>query len=201
MENYKNKDWLIYQYSVNLKSCVDIGIEEKRDPKTIWSWVKKFGIDTRKRGAESSPGTYTKGHKKGVGRIHTETTKNKIREARIKDGHVPYLKNGVHWLKGIKSEDHPRYRGGLSPERQSCYSSLRWSDCIKAVWKRDNAICQRCGKHHNTLDNRGTFHIHHLTTFQNREKRFDLCNLMLLCKKCHSWVHSNDNSNKQLINN
>lgn len=200
MELYKNKDWLFDQYITKKKSCDEIALNQKRDAKTIWSWVVRFGIPTRKRGAESSGGTFRTGHKKGVGRIHTKETKNKIREARLKDGHVPYLnKNGVHWLKGIKGELHPNYKGGLTPERQSFYSSENWSEVVKKVWKRDNAICQLCKKHHNTEKNRGNFHIHHIVSFQVIELRSELSNLVLLCKECHRWVHSKKNINKLLI--
>lgn len=201
MENYKNKEWLHSQYVTLKRNCTDIAKDEKRDPKTIWSWVKKYGIKTRKRGADSSPGTFAKGHKFGVGRIHTKETKTKIREARLKDGHVPYLKNGVHWLKNLESKDHPNYKGGCSPERQSVYSSKEWVEAVKKVWKRDNAICQNCGKHHNTESNRGNFHIHHIITFQNKETRTDFNNLVLLCKGCHKWVHSKNNINLKFIKN
>lgn len=195
---YKEKDWLYDLYVIQKKSCVDIGIIEKKDPKTIWSWIKKYGIETRKRGADSSPGTFVKGHKKGVGRKHTEETKEKIRQARKKDGHVPYLKDGIHWLKH-KNAVSPNYKGGLTPERQSFYSSIEWVDLVKQVWSRDNATCQNCGKHHNEAANRGTFHIHHIISFQIRENRSELSNLILLCDKCHRWVHSTKNINKKYI--
>lgn len=202
MENYKNKEWLFNEYITNKKSCDEIAISEKRDPKTIWTWVKKFEIPTRKRGAESSGGTFVKGHKKGVGRVHTKETKEKIKQARLKDGHVPYLnKDGVHWLKGKTGKTHPCYKGGLTPERQSVYSSETWSEVVKQVWKRDNAYCQNCGKHHNTEKNRGNFHIHHIVSFQIKELRTELDNLVLLCKECHIWVHSKKNINKKFIKN
>lgn len=200
MENYKNKEWLYNEYIVKKRSCDEIAISEKRDSKTIWNWVKKFDIPTRKRGAESSSGTFKKGHKYGVNRIHTEETKEKIRQARLKDGHVPYLnKDGVHWLKGVKGKNHPSYKGGLTPDRQSFYSTIEWSDVVKKVWERDKAICQKCGKNHNTEKNRGNFHIHHIVSFQVKEKRAELNNLILLCKHCHRWVHSKKNINKILI--
>jgi len=200
MENYKNKEWLFNEYVTNKKSCSEIASSEKRDSKTIWTWVKKFGIPTRKRGAESSGGTFVKGHKKGVGRVHTKETKEKIRQARIKDGHVPYLnKDGVHWLKGVTGKQHPCWTGGLTPERQKVYSSLEWVQAVKKVWKRDNAICQNCGKNHNTEKNRGNFHIHHIISFQHKPTQTDYNNLILLCKKCHIWVHSKKNIENKFI--
>ena len=200
MEYWKNKEWLFDEYVTKERTSNDIAKEVKRDPKTVWSWLKKFDIKTRSRGGESSSGSFSKGHKQGVGRVHTNDTKEKIREARIKDGHVPYLnKDGVHWLKGVTGKKHPCYKGGLTPERQSVYSSQEWVDSVKLVWERDKAICQKCGKHHNTELNRGNFHIHHIISFQVKEKQTELDNLILLCKKCHLWVHSKQNVNKEFI--
>lgn len=196
----ESKEWLEQKYLQEKLSCVDIALIVKRDAKSVWSWLKKYNIPTRKRGADSSTGTFVKGHKKGVGRIHTKETKDKIRKARIRDGHVPYLnKDGVHWLKGVKGDLTPNYKGGLTPERQSFYSSETWSEAVKKVWKRDNAICQKCKKHHNTELNRGNFHIHHIVSFQVKGLRSELSNLILLCKDCHRWVHSKKNINKLFI--
>lgn len=199
MDNYKNKDWLIQEYVINKKTCNDIAKEEKRDAKTIWSWLKKYGIQTRPRGGESSSGSFKKGSKLWNGRKHKESTKQKIRDARLRDGHVPYLKNGIHWLKH-EGAISPNYKGGLTPERQSFYSSLEWVELVKKIWHRDMAICQICGKQHNNKENRGSFHIHHITSFQVKEKRNDLSNLILLCKHCHIWVHSKENINNKYIN-
>lgn len=200
MENIE--EWLKDEYLIKKRTCNEIAKELNKDPKTIWSWMKKYGIQTRSRGGESSKGSFSKGHKFGVGRVHTVDTKNKIREKCIIDGRVPYLgKDGKHWLKGIRGEKHPTWKGGLTPDRQSFYSSEIWSEVIKEVWKRDNAICQNCGEFHNTDTKRGTFHIHHIISFQIKEYRADLNNLVLLCKKCHRWVHSKKNINKKIIKN
>src|SRR5690606_2414531 len=102
MENYKNKNWLYKEYITKKRTANEIAKDENRDPKTIWSWLKKFGIPTRTRGGDSSSGSFKKGESIWNGRKHKESTKEKIRQARLKDGHVPYLnKDGVHWLKGI----------------------------------------------------------------------------------------------------
>ncbi len=108
-------------------------------------------------------------------------------------------KDGVHWLKGVTGKEHPSFKGGLTPERQSVYSSEKWCEAVKEVWKRDNATCQNCGKHHNTEKNRGNFHIHHIISFQIKEHQTDSNNLILLCKECHKWVHSKNNINQKFI--
>lgn len=199
MENYKRKEWLHHQYIDLRKSADDIARDEGRDSKTIWSWLKKFGIPTRKRGAESSPGTFKKGHKLGVGRKQTEETRQKIRAASLADGRVPWGKGNEPYWRGVTGEKHPSYKGGLTPERQSVYSSKEWVEAVKTVWARDNAICQNCGKDHRDEKNRGTFHIHHIVSFQVKELQTEPSNLVLLCKDCHKFVHSKLNVTKKFI--
>lgn len=193
------KEWLVNEYITKKRPCNDIAKELKKDPKTIWSWLKKYEIPTRSRGGDSSSGSFKKGSNIWAGRKHRQETKDKIRDARIKDGHVPYLRNGEHWLKSVDTKDHPNYKGGMSPERQSFYSSIEWSEAVKKVWQRDKAICQKCGKNHNEEKKRGNFHIHHLVSFQVRELRCEVSNLILLCKECHRWVHSRKNTENKFI--
>ncbi|MEN9589050.1 MAG: hypothetical protein RLZZ481_836 [Pseudomonadota bacterium] len=194
-----SKDWLEAEYTHSRRTCNDIAKQLGVDPKTVWAWMKSYGLETRKRGGASSPGSFKKGDSIWTGKTHSESTKQKIRDARLKDGHVPYLKNGVHWMKGKSKEDHPMWKGGVTPERQEVYSSFEWVDAVKKVWSRDGATCQKCGAKHNTETNRGTFHIHHIVSFAVKELRTEPNNLILLCKPCHIWVHSNQNTQKLFI--
>lgn len=199
MENYKLKAWLQCEYVDKKRTANEIAIDEKRDAKTIWSWLKKFGIETRPRGGESSSGSFKKGESIWTGRKHKESTKEKMRASAIAEGRVPWGKENEPYWRGKSGEAHPRYKGGLTPERQSVYSSIEWVDAVKAVWKRDSATCQRCGIHHNTQESRGNFHIHHITSFQFKNLQTKSSNLVLLCKDCHKFVHSKENINKQFI--
>lgn len=192
------KEWIYEQYWTIGKSADQIAKEINKDPKTVWFWFKADNIPTRPRGSEYGQ-QFKKGQESAFkGKKHTEENKEKIRQKSLKDGRVPYLKNGVHWLKH-EGAVSPNYKGGISPDRQSFYSSIEWSDAVKKIWERDNAICQRCGKKHNIEENRGTFHIHHIESFLNKEKRADIDNLILLCRSCHLWVHSKKNINKEFI--
>lgn len=194
------KEWIYEQYWTLGKSADQIAKEIKKNPKTVWFWFKADNIPTRPRGSEYGQ-QFKKGQESAFkGKKHTEENKEKIRQKRLEDGHVPYLKNGIHWLKH-EGAVSPNYKGGISPERQSFYSSIEWSEAVKKIWERDNAICQRCGKKHNIEENRGTFHIHHIESFLNKEKRADIDNLILLCRPCHLWVHSKKNINKEFIIN
>ncbi len=192
------KDWLVDQYFNQGKTCNDIAREIGRDAKRVWEWFKQYGIEVNKRGANWQKNLDITGSS-WIGRKHKAESKVKIREARIRDGHVPYLKNGQHYMVGMKSEDHPSWKGGITPERQGVYSSLEWRDSVRQVWKRDNATCQRCRKHQN--DYRETkFHIHHIESFMIKDLRCEVDNLVLLCPDCHHFVHSKENKKNEFLN-
>ena len=40
-------------------------------------------------------------------------------------------------------------------------------------------------------------HVHHIVTFANKKLRADIDNLVLLCAKCHRFVHSKKNNNRE----
>ncbi len=102
-------------------------------------------------------------------------------------------------MKGRKGKETPSWKGGITPERQTVYSSEAWVEAVKKVWERDKAICQRCGKNHNQPKARGTFHIHHIVSFEVKKLRTSVDNLILFCAKCHRWVHGKKNVNKEFI--
>ena len=108
------------------------------------------------------------------------------------------LTGELNGMYGRSGKSNPRWQGGITPQRQSVYSSTEWKNIIKTVYKRDNYICQRCFSHH-LIDN--PLHIHHIVTFKNKKLRIDLNNLILICKKCHLWIHSKKNINKTYLKN
>lgn len=199
MEKYKSESWLRAEYVEKKRTANDIAKEVCRDAKTIWSWLKKFNIPTRPRGGDSSSGSFKKGETRQAGWKHSEETKQKLKAMAISDGRLPWGKSNDPYWRGKKGDQHPSYKGGLTPERQSVYSSTEWVESVKVVWSRDNATCQCCGKHHNTTEARGTFHIHHIVSFQVKELRTDPYNLVLLCKDCHKFIHSKKNITKKFI--
>ena len=82
-----------------------------------------------------------------------------------------------------RGENSSNWNGGITPERQEFYISDEWKKACSEVYKRDNAQCQRCG-------NKDNLHVHHIVTFANKKLRADIDNLVLLCAKCHRFVHS-----------
>ena len=192
------KEWLIEQYIINGKSSNQIAREVGRDPKRVWEWIRDYGIETRPRGSDYGQLFKVGEVSRFSGRSHSVESRERFRQLRLADGRKPYMKDGKHWLKHDGARP-PNWKGGISPERQSFYASEEWADAVKAVWARDNAVCQRCGKKHNTESARGTFAIHHIVSFRVKELRAEPSNLVLLCRSCHLWVHSRQNTDRVFI--
>lgn len=194
------KEWLYEQYIVKGRDCNDIAREIGKDGKTVWKWVTDYGIETRKRGYASQE---TSPFKKGQpsvfkGHHHTEETREHFRQLRLADGHVPYLVNGKHWLK--QEGKHPAsWKGGITPERQAFYATEQWRKVEKYVRERDNNTCQLCGMKQ-PEDCKRQFHIHHIYKFDKNERlRAHPDNLVVLCHKCHMFVHSSKNTEHKFM--
>jgi len=195
-----DRAWLEARYITEGLDCVQIGRLVDRDAKSVWVWLRHFGIPTRTRGGHTMTHAFRKGAPSlFTGLKHTAEAKAKIRALRLADGHAPYIRDGKHWLHTVPSDQHPHWKGGVSPERQAFYASAEWKQSVKAVWHRDGAACRRCTVHHNTRERRGTFHIHHIVSFAVRELRAELSNLVLLCKSCHLFVHSKANVAREFL--
>lgn len=105
-------------------------------------------------------------------------------------------KGKLNGMYGRNGNNNPNWKGGISPERQAFYCSNEWLLVAQKVWKRDKAFCQNCNKKKKINDE---FHIHHIISFSEIKLRTELSNLVLLCKKCHNWVHSKANTTKLFI--
>lgn len=192
------KEWLETEYCIKRRGANEIAKEIGRDAKRVWEWIRNYGIETRGRG-EDPKVQFQRGKPSAFkGRSHTDAVKSLIRECRIADGRVPYLVDGKHWIHATGRKP-ATWKGGISPERPAFYATAEWKEAVKVVWRRDGAKCQICGKHHNDAESRGTFHIHHIVSFLVKELRADPDNLVLLCKKCHQWVHSRSNIERIFI--
>src|ERR1700733_1152890 len=195
------REWLVEQYLEKELDCTQIAKIVGRDPKSVWLWLKDFGIITRKRGFGS--GSVKSRFREGVptpfrGRKHTPETKKLLSDLAKARGQLPYDPKVGPPFKGKRGADVPSWKGGITPQRQAFYSSPEWKVAVKAVWKRDNATCQRCGKR-NKKGVRYEFDKHQICGFQCVELRATVSNLVLLCEKCHYWVHSAENVKKEFI--
>lgn len=198
-QNPVNKEWLYQKYVIEKLDCTQISKIVNRNSKGVWEWLKGYGIEMRPRGSYLEKIGFKKGQESAFkGKHHSTETKELIRQKRITDGHVPYLINGIHWLKATGRKP-AAWKGGVTPERQNEYSKPLWKEAVKEVWHRTNATCQRCGKKHNS-GNRGTFAIHHVYPFADyKYLRGNPDNLVLLCRECHLYIHSKKNFNKEFM--
>ena len=80
----------------------------------------------------------------------------------------------------MTGEKHWNWQGGitkLSERLRDCFDYNEWR---KNVWKRDNYICQDCGKRD------GKIHAHHIKPFLVfPELAYDVNNGLTLCPPCH----------------
>jgi predicted restriction endonuclease len=131
------------------------------------------------------------------GRKHTDATKKKMREARLKNQpmHNPDVvkrrsetlrKNGT--FAGPNSNN---WKGGVTPEQILIRNSQEMADWRHAVFERDNYTCQHCkARCGDGVDVH--LHAHHIKGFANHpEHRLDVDNGLTLCKSCHYKEHSN----------
>ena len=110
------------------------------------------------------------------------------------------IRANKYW--GLNGEDNgmfgkcgaynPHWKGGVTAERQAFYSSTEWKSACSCVYQRDNAQCVRCSS-------KDDLHIHHIVSFADTDLRAEVSNLVLLCVKCHRFVHSKKNINQEYI--
>jgi 5-methylcytosine-specific restriction endonuclease McrA len=186
-------EWLRARYVTDGLDCVQIGTLLSRDPKTVWTWLKFYGVPTRPRGINHIH--LPKDGSTFRGKHHTPEFCEEMRQRRLRDKHAPYLRNEVHWLH-TPGAVHPNWKGGITAERQAFYAGDEWRGVARQVYTRDKRTCQRCGKVKGSAD---PFDIHHIVSFMCVELRAVLSNLVLLCESCHYWVHGLANTTREFI--
>jgi hypothetical protein len=196
-----DKEWLYQKYIIEKLDCTQISKIVHRNSKQVWNWIHDYGIPLRHRGGFTSTNCFKKGAVGfWAGKKHSQEAKDKMRQARIKDGHYPKQPNGLPYWKGKSGSIMPSWNGGVSPERQSEYNKPEWKCAVKVVWQRDNAICQRCGLDHRTINREEIqFAIHHIISFRYKQLRSNPDCLVLLCFRCHRFVHSKKNIDREWL--
>jgi len=87
--------------------------------------------------------------------------------------------NAPNWIDGTTKARQDEFRSGSD-------GALRWWS--RHVIDRDHHSCRRCGATKN-------LHAHHIALFARHESlRLDLDNGICLCRDCHRWAHSSDNT-------
>lgn len=131
----------------------------QRNKKVVYTdeWRKNIGKAMRGR-------KFTDEHRKKIGLVHKGITKH------------PELSKRNRENIGEKS---PAWKGGISPINARIRSSENFLKWRKAVFKRDNYTCVKCGK-------KGNINADHIKPFSIfPELRFDINNGQTLCIECH----------------
>jgi hypothetical protein len=190
-----DRDWLYQKYIVEDLSTYEIGAIVNRDPKRVYDKLRDFGIPTRPRGLNLANGDcYTMNPDNPnpfKGKHHSKETRKVLSEKASVP--KPWLRGANNGMYGKTGSDNPNYKDGSAPERQRLYSMGKGKDFLRAILKRDNYACQRCGASHK---GGRSLHVHHVKPWAgNPTHRFDPTNVIVLCDKCHNWVHSKANVN------
>jgi hypothetical protein len=92
---------------------------------------------------------------------------------------------------------NPQWKGGIGHERSSRYHEAEVGQWRRRVFHRDDYTCQRCRVRptgHNLL------RAHHIAPWAGFPTlRFDVDNGLTLCRDCHTWVHSAENSAREFL--
>lgn len=94
----------------------------------------------------------------------------------------------------FSGENSPTWKGGKK------HYKGHWLKQRDLARQRDNYTCQLCGvteeEWHKEMD---VHHIRNYRKYEDKEEANKLENLVCLCNKCHSFVHSNSNTEKLFI--
>lgn len=97
-----------------------------------------------------------------------------------------------------RGENNARWKGGSLTPHQTFYTSREWALACRDIWIRDKSTCQRCGAQHRRGDR--SYDVHHIVRWASRpDLGTDRSNLVLLCRGCHRFVHSADNTGGQFM--
>ena len=92
------------------------------------------------------------------------------------------IKCKVDYLQG---ENHPRWQGGKSLETRRARAKSEYSIWRKAIFERDNYICQDCGDK-SKKGNRIELQAHHIKRIADYpDLAYDINNGKTLCIDCH----------------
>jgi hypothetical protein len=218
-----SREWLEQKYLHEGLGTVQIGRIVDRHPKRVYEWLRDFGIPIREKWHGNVPppkpihdecwlreryqsggNCYSIAEECGVTPntvwnylvkfgIQTRTATESV----ILSGKPRGAKGERNGMFGRRGPASSNWKGGATPERQAFYQTAEWATACSEVWRRDDASCQRCGVRKTSEDQE--FCVHHIVTFAVKELRAEVTNLVLLCKPCHLWVHSNANEQRRFI--
>lgn len=148
---------------------------------------KKFGYinspETRKKMSELIKNKWIEGKwfSPMLGKKPSKETRKNMSESH--KGQIPYNKGKKY--PQFSGENHPHWKGGITPINQKIRGSLEMKLWIDSVFNRDCNCCQKCGE--NRIRNLTSHHI--LNFYSHIELRFAIDNGITFCRECHKLFH------------
>jgi len=135
-------------------------------------------------------GSFKKGHPllgKGIGEIVRGkiSPRKGIKLAQeIKDKISQSINNNIDNKKILRGNEHPNWKGGITPENKKVYHSIYYALWRISVFAKDDWTCQKCKTKGRKL------RPHHIKNFaQYPELRFAIDNGIAFCDICHKEFH------------
>lgn len=206
---FSRKQFLVSRFCSNRCAAKHNRILNPQSPTKGKTWKRSTPVTPQERINRSIP---------QIGKMLSEETKQKIREARKKQIMTPETcrkisesnKGKVHSLEARikiskahkgkpvlknRGENCHFWKGGITPINSKIRQSLEMRIWRESVFKRDNWCCSWCGLKggwNKLLKRRIILHADHIKQFAHfPELRFAIDNGRALCKECHSIRHSN----------
>lgn len=97
----------------------------------------------------------------------------------------PWNKGKPHYA--VRGENNPRWQGGVTPINHQIRNSIEYKEWRRAVLKRDNYTCQKCGQRGGEL-----VVDHELPFALFPDLRLEVLNGRALCEPCHKQIPTNN---------
>ena len=182
-EDYRDKEWLREKYHDERLSASDISDLCDCSKSTILRWLDRHDIDKRDKSeaakirAERHPHTLEAGAKalkeadvnawELFDEKEREAFRKRLSQERTGEGNPMYDCTG---------EDHPNWEPNKPGAR--FYNNKRWKEARQKALDRDGGECVVCGTEEN-------LHVHHIYPVSAGGPRFELNNLVTLCRTHH----------------
>lgn len=162
------------------------------------NYGKKMSEEHKRKISNSNTGK--KMSKESIEKIRNSLTgvkTNRIPKSAFKKGSIPWNKGKKHSIKSIKKMSEskkgkiPWNKGlGNNSDEERIRKSLEYKKWKISILKKYNYTCVYCGYKNKKVVKRKKLEAHHIFSFiDNKGRRLDVENGVILCKECHNNFH------------
>lgn len=199
-KQYKDKDWLMKQYTERGLSTTEIADKTTVTCGTINHWLKKHDIETRSISESIEGRTISDEQRKKIsksvsehleenghpfeGESHTEASKKKMSEANSGKNNPNYGKDRPEHSERMSGSSNPSYKDGRS-ENRDFRSKPKWEKFSFELKEGADWTCENCGAHGSDSE----IQTHHAHPVSEGGDKYDNV-FIILCKSCHGNTSS-----------